>query len=154
MEESEESMVSGFRKAIPLAFVSLFLPAQLPAQTAADSSAIRATALDYIEGWYEGDAERMERAVHPDLAKRIVFRFSDGDEITETDAKALIKQTERGGGSGTPEAERRTDVSILDIFEGAASVRVDATGWIDYMHLAEVDGRWVIMNVLWEARPR
>jgi len=154
MEESEESMVSGFRKAIPLAFVSLFLPAQLPAQTAADSSAIRATALDYIEGWYEGNAERMERAVHPDLAKRIVFRFSDGDEITETDAKALIKHTERGGGSGTPEAERRTDVSILDIFEGAASVRVDATGWIDYMHLAEVDGRWVIMNVLWETRPR
>jgi hypothetical protein len=29
-------------------------------------------ALDYIEGWYTGDAARMERALHPDLAKRIV----------------------------------------------------------------------------------
>jgi hypothetical protein len=25
-----------------------------------------------IEGWYEGNAERMEQALHPDLAKRIV----------------------------------------------------------------------------------
>src|SRR5262249_46471729 len=33
-------------------------------------AAIKQTALDYIEGWYEGDAERMERAVHPELAKR------------------------------------------------------------------------------------
>jgi hypothetical protein len=29
------------------------------AQTAADSAAIRATALDYIEGHYEGNAERL-----------------------------------------------------------------------------------------------
>jgi len=38
----------------------------------ADLAAIRQTALDYIEGWYEGNAERMERALHPELAKRIV----------------------------------------------------------------------------------
>ncbi len=124
----EECMVSGFRKAIPLAFGCLILAAPLSAQSAADSSAIRAAALDYIEGWYEGDAERMERAVHPDLAKRIVFRFSDGDEITETDAKALIKQTERGGGSGTPEEERRTEVRILDIFERAACLSGTSRG--------------------------
>ncbi|MDX2438456.1 MAG: nuclear transport factor 2 family protein [Acidobacteriota bacterium] len=37
-----------------------------------DEAAIKATALDYLEGWYSGDAERMERALHPDLAKRIV----------------------------------------------------------------------------------
>lgn len=144
----------GFRKGIRLAFGGLLLAAPLPGQTAADSSAIRQAALDYIEGWYGGDAARVERAVHPLLAKRIVFRFPDGDEITETSAKKLAQQTERGGGSGTPEEERRADVKILDIFEGAASVRVDATGWIDYLHLAKVDGRWMILNVLWETRPR
>lgn len=36
---------------------------------ASDEAKIRAAALDYIEGWYEGDAERMERALHPHLAK-------------------------------------------------------------------------------------
>ena len=51
---------------------TLLAASSLPAQSAADTGAIKATARDYIEGWYEGNAERMERAVHPDLAKRIV----------------------------------------------------------------------------------
>ena len=41
-----------------LLVASLALPAVARAQSAADSSAIRATALDYVEGWYEGNAER------------------------------------------------------------------------------------------------
>jgi len=45
--------------------------AQTTPTTEADKAAIRQTALDYIEGWYEGNSERMERALHPDLAKRI-----------------------------------------------------------------------------------
>ena len=42
------------------------------AQTSADTASIRQAALDYIEGWYAGDAARMERALHPELAKRNV----------------------------------------------------------------------------------
>ena len=37
-----------------------------------DNAAITKTALDYIEGWYTGDAVRMERALHPELAKRMI----------------------------------------------------------------------------------
>ena len=60
-------------RSLYLALVPLLLLAgNLDAQTSADSAAIRQAALDYIEGWYEGNAERMERALHPDLAKRII----------------------------------------------------------------------------------
>jgi hypothetical protein len=38
-----------------------------------DEAAIKATALNYIEGWYDGDAARMESALHPELAKRIIL---------------------------------------------------------------------------------
>jgi hypothetical protein len=31
---------------------------------------IVACALDYYEGWFDGDAARMERALHPELVKR------------------------------------------------------------------------------------
>ena len=44
-------------------------------------------------------------------------------------------------------------VRILDVFGPTASIRVDADEWIDYMHLAKVDGEWKIVNVLWEMRP-
>jgi hypothetical protein len=28
------------------------------------------------------------------------------------------------------------------------------SGWVDYMHMAKWNGRWVIVNVLWELKPR
>lgn len=121
--------------------------------TAADSAAIRATALDYIEGWYTADAARMERALHPHLAKRFLEPLPNGGvRLTDTSALELVQQVRAGGGSNVPVADRRTDVAILDIFQDVASVRVDAHGWIDYMHLARAGGQWRIVNVLWEIR--
>ena len=40
------------------------------------------------------------------------------------------------------------------VFGNTASVRVDASSWVDYMHVAKWNGRWVIVNVLWELRPQ
>jgi hypothetical protein len=34
-----------------------------------------------------------------------------------------------------------------------ASGKSTMADWIDYMHLARVDGRWVIVNVIWEQKP-
>jgi hypothetical protein len=128
-------------------------PAAVGAQTRADSSAIRQTALDYIEGWWQADASRMARALHPELAKRIVFTDSvGGQRLRDMTASELVYGTRAGGGSRTPAAERRSEVTILDVFNNAASVRVDAGPWVDYMHLARWSGRWVIVNVLWELR--
>ncbi len=42
------------------------------------------------------------------------------------------------------------DVTILDVFGGAAMVKLEMLGWIDYMHIAKMNGKWVIVNVLWE----
>jgi hypothetical protein len=134
--------------------VLLLVAAPARAQTAADSAAIRTTALDYIDGWWEGSAERMERAVHPDLAKRIINTDARGRHVLgHQSAMTLVQSTRRGGGRETPAAERRSDVRILDIFGNTASVRVDAGAWVDYMHIAKWHGRWVIVNVLWENRP-
>ncbi len=124
-------------------------------QTTSDSVAIRQTAVDYIEGWYEGNAERMERALHPELSKRIVVTDEQSAEsqLNEMGAARLVKATGDGFGTRVPKERQVKDVTILDIFENAASVRVDASDWIDYMHMAKWNGRWVIVNVLWELRP-
>jgi hypothetical protein len=125
------------------------------APTAADSLAIRQAALDYIEGYYEGDAARMERALHPELAKRIVRVDERGRyQLGQMSAMTLVMGTRAGGGKDTPVAERRKDVTILDIYQNAASAKIYASGWVDYLHLAKWNGRWVIVNVLWELHPR
>jgi len=34
-----------------------------------DEAAIRGVVCDYVDGWFDGDAARMERALHPELVK-------------------------------------------------------------------------------------
>ena len=127
----------------------------LAAQAAADSAAIRAAALDYVEGWYTGDAARMERALHPELAKRIVQTDNQGrSRIGQQSALTLINGTRGGYGKQTPPAQQIKDVRILDIFGNSASARAEMSGWIDYMHLAKWNGEWKIVNVLWELKPQ
>ena len=120
-----------------------------------DQAAITETALDYIEGFYEGDVERMERALHPELAKRIAHAdsVSGRSHLAEMSALALVQFTRAKTSRPTPLTDRQMDVSVLDIFENAASAKVVAAGWIDYMHLSRFNGRWVIVNVLWEMKP-
>jgi len=137
------------------ALVAVMPFATLRAQTAADSTAIRQTALDYIEGYYTGDGTRMERSLHPELAKRIVRTNEQGrSQLSNMSAMSLVLGTRAGGGNDTPAAERRKDVTILDIYQNAASAKIYASGWVDYLHLAKWNGRWVIVNVLWELHPR
>lgn len=121
----------------------------------ADKAAITATALDYIEGWYEGNPERMERALHPDLAKRIVHTNAEGrSSLGQMSAMSLVQGVKRGGGKDTPKERQQKDVTILDVYGNTASVKIVASDWIDYLHIAKSNGRWVIVNVLWELKPK
>jgi hypothetical protein len=137
-----------------LALLAIPPAAHAHAQTAADSSSIRATALDYVEGWYEGNPERMGRALHPELVKRIVASdtATKRSVLENMGASALVNGTRHGWGKKTPKDRQQKDVTVLDIFGNAASVKAVMADWIDYLHLAKVDGRWVIVNVLWELK--
>jgi hypothetical protein len=134
----------------------LFLVSGVQAQSSADSAAIRATALDYVEGWYEGNAERMVRALHPELVKRIVVRDTTTGKtmVQGMGASVLVNSTRHGYGKETPKERQQKEVRILDIFGNAASAKAVMADWVDYMQLAKVDGRWVIVNVLWERKPK
>lgn len=120
-----------------------------------DLKAITQTALDYIDGWYTGDATRMERAVHPELAKRIVRvdAATGQGRLDHMGAMTLVQRTRSGIGTKTPVERRQEDVVILDRFENAAVVRVTAADWIDYLQVAKLNGEWKIVNVLWEMKP-
>ncbi|HEX2344499.1 MAG TPA: nuclear transport factor 2 family protein [Vicinamibacterales bacterium] len=142
---------------IILVLLAMTLPGGATNRQATDeSAAIRATALDYVEGWYTGDAARMERALHPELAKRIVNTNPQNgrSSLGQQGAMTLVQNTRNGGGKETPPEQMQKDVVILDVFQNAASVRATMSGWIDYMHMAKWNGRWVIVNVLWELKPK
>ena len=147
--------ISRIAGAFVVVAATLALPGSAAGQDqAADTAAVRSTAEDYILGWYAGDAERMAESLHPELVKRLHLTDprTGRSWIDGQGRSRLVASTAAGGGSGTPEEEQRTEITILDVFRGAAVVRVDAGDWIDYLQLVEEDGRWLILNVLWELR--
>jgi peroxiredoxin len=107
---------------------------------AAARDAIVAASLDYVEGWYKGDAERMRRALHPDLAKR---RVDPGPTLRSMTAQDLI---------ANPRArplDRRILVEVLDVDGDLATVKIVSPLFVDYAHLALWNGQWKVINVLW-----
>jgi hypothetical protein len=64
--------------------------------SADDRAAVVRTALDYFEGWFDGDAARIERALHPELAKR-----SLGQGVLRPRTAGNAHGTADGRGHGT-----------------------------------------------------
>ena len=125
-------------------------------QTPEDTTAIRQAALDYVEGWFTGSAERMDKALHPDLIKRIVVTHPETgrsmlNQVTES---IMVEATRAGAGSRGAPAELNVDVQVLDIYGDMAAVKTVAPGFIDYLQLAKWNDEWVIVNVLWSRAPR
>lgn len=139
---------------ISVLFLAVIFSGSILAQTDADREAIKRTALNYAEGWYEGNADKMESSLHPDLAKRIARTNDKGQtRLDQMTAMSLVQGTRGGYGKQTPKDEQQKDVTILDVLGGAATVKLEMRDWVDYMHIAKSNGKWLIVNVLWEMKP-
>jgi|SRR5918996_6318756 hypothetical protein len=115
-----------------------------------DEAAVRSTILDDFEGWFEGDAARMERALHPDLAKRSLGE--DGYRLDADTAELMVEKTARGVG-----VERRrkvgdpkVDIRVDDVYGSIASVTVNSAPYHQYLHLVRTQAGWKIANALWQ----
>lgn len=144
-------------KKIILTFLLISISSSfLLAQSDEDKTKIKNCALDYIEGWYEGNPERMERALHPDLAKRVIRPDKETGErkVQHMTAETLIGYTEKAYGKNTPPEKQQKDVTILDVYENIACVKIVAADWIDYLQVGKINDEWKIINVLWELKPK
>jgi hypothetical protein len=117
-------------------------------------AAVEATARDYIEGAYSGDADRMERALHPELNKVLLTQNRQTGEpfLYKMGVSNLVEGTRAGLGK-LDEAERNIEVDIYDVSHNIASAKVTSAMYIDHIQVAEVNGEWKIINVLWVQNP-
>jgi ketosteroid isomerase-like protein len=114
--------------------------------TATDQYLITLAVLDYFEGWFDGDVDRMDRALHDDLVKR-----QAGDELGVTTKARMLELTAQGAGREDGE-DPRLDVAIEDLCEDIATVTVRSAVYYEYLHLVRTTDGWKIANALWRLR--
>jgi len=145
------------KKVILLSISAIFcISITMSAQTSQDTTAIKQASLDYLEGWYSGDTDRMEKALHPNLVKRRIATLpqTGADIIDQVSAASMVEYTKAGIGKKQAEEGQTNEVIILDIYKGIASVKAVSKDYIDYLHIGKVNEEWKILNVLWDVNKK
>lgn len=125
----------------------------LPAR-AFDRTAVERAARDYIEGAYSADAERVVRALHPEVHKvRVAGDPRSGEAILMRTGWSLMVEGTRMGAGQLPEEDRDIAIHVFDIADGLAAVRILSRQYRDYLQMAVIDGEWKVINVLWVPNP-
>lgn len=119
-----------------------------------DEAAIEKTALDYIEGAFTGDAERMARAIHPELHKVTPYEMPKSGKVAlrKSGASQLLEVV-RAKMTVLRKDKWNIEVTILDVHDDMASVKVFSSMYYEYLQMAKIDGQWKIINVLWQTNP-
>jgi hypothetical protein len=113
--------------------------------TATEREQIAQTALDYFEGWFDGDVARIDRALSPELAKR---HADLGKTLTK---QSMVEATAAGGGKRRdPGPDRQIDVDVVDVHGTIATAVVRSAVYREYLHLVRAEDGWKIVNALWD----
>jgi hypothetical protein len=115
-----------------------------------DAAAIRGCLLDYFEGWFDGDAERMDRALHPALAKHALAQGpARAGAIDATTRDEMVEATRLGHGRLRDTPDRAIRIDITGVSGDIASATVHSAVYVEYVLLARTPGGWRITGTLW-----
>ena len=116
----------------------------------ADAVAIRACLLDYFEGWFDGDATRMDRALHPGLAKHAIGQDATRSGVLDVTTKdEMVEATRQGRGRQRDVPDRAIQIEIASLSGDIASVVVHSAVYVEYALLARTADGWRITSTLW-----
>lgn len=120
---------------------------------ASDEAEVRAAVLDYVEGVYEVAPERIERSVHPTLRKHGYYTRDGAYVDAPMTYEELVELARTYNAEGRIPADAPKEIEVYEVLDKTASARLTAVWGVDFFHLAHLDGRWMIMNVLWQSPP-
>lgn len=123
-------------------------------QAAQDREAVRQAGLDYVEGVYNVQPERIERSVHPSLVKRGFYK--KGATAPYVEMPMTYDQLVNLARTWNKDGKRDTSikkVEVLDLLDQTAVVKITASWGIDHMLLGKYDGKWKINLIQWQSPP-
>lgn len=119
-----------------------------------DEQAIRQAALDYMQGALTGDANRVARAIHEELNKvQVSAHPQTGRQLLAYNTGTTLLAFVRGRGAQQfADTDKAVEVTVFEVGNGIAAARAVGAPWYDLLQLAQFDGKWRIVNVLWAPR--
>jgi hypothetical protein len=136
------------------AFCTSVASAQTASSAESEKEAVVQAALDYADGFYSGEAERMERALHPDLNK-VYVQFLPRTKtflVGYSTFSGLVEMTRAKVGLTEP-AARKTRAEALLVNDDVACAKMTSAQFNDFLQMVKIDGQWKIINVLWVPGP-
>ena len=104
---------------------------------------IKKACLDYVEGFYESNKNRIENGVH----KKLVKRDSKLNEMTRD------KLINVAVGNKRNKPKTGIKVTVFDISGNIAITKI-ISEFVDYAELVKIDGKWQVINVLWDYKKK
>lgn len=117
--------------------------------TEADRADVERVVMDYVDGIYSGDAERVEKALHPEM-NRVEVRTNGqtGRSFLDKMGFSLPVEAARAGLATVEPDRRNITIEIFDVSHGIASAKVTSVGFIEHLQVGRVNGEWKIINAL------
>ena len=117
---------------------------------------VHAAIEDYVLGLYQVAPERIKRSVDTTLHK-IGYYDYNGEAynhvpMTYQQLYDLAGTWNKSGKEANADSPQK--IEIYEVHDRTASAKLTAAWGIDFMHLSKVDGRWKIMNIMWQSPPK
>ena len=119
-------------------------------ETNKDVEAIKQAVLDYVEGAYTVDPARIERSVHPKLAKLGFIQEETGYAEHPMTFEELVEIVKTFNQDGHVPQDAPKNITIYEILDQTASAKLEAWWGIDYIHLAKFDEKWKIVSKIFK----
>jgi hypothetical protein len=115
-----------------------------------DAAAIRSCLLDYFDGWFDGDAAQMDRALHPVLAKHAFHVDKTRSDIADVTTKdEMVELTRRAAGRQRDLPDRAIRIDVLAVSSDIASAIVHSAVFVELALLARSRDGWRTTGTLW-----
>jgi hypothetical protein len=118
-----------------------------------DSLAIRKQSLGYLIALQELAPKLMDTVLNDSLNKiTIGYNRKTGKQYGKATTKEqMIAFATNWNKSGTMfPFNPSNEVTILDIYNRIATVKLISDNWVEYLQLIKLDGHWEIMNLVWQ----
>ncbi len=146
--------VNGEWKVINVLWQSLTPDGETPEGSPAEADAITAVCRQFVDGFYHSKPELVRETLHSGLSKMTVNTHRSGQEYLRPIAyEELIENSKVWNSGWLDPSEGRFEVEIFEFTNNSASVKLVGEVWFDYLHLAKIEGDWVIVNCVWDMLP-